>query len=244
MTGPEEPPIGGRPGRGRAIPWGALSRFLLLGLIVVAGLAAIRWTPLGQYFERETLAANLLALRQSWWAPLALVGLYLVASPLGVPATPLVFAGGVVFGVLWGWLYNFLGAMLGATASYLLAWWLGRDLVVHLAGERLLQRAEALLAKHGFWALVRIRFVPIPFVVINFGAALAGIRLAPFFLSSAFGLAPTLMIYTYFGHALFSVATEDQEAVWRNLTGAVVLALLLTFLVPIRRAWKRRRYGP
>ena len=132
--------------------------------------------------------------------------------------------------------------MGGAAASFLLARALGRDLVVHLAGESLLERVEGLLERHGFWNLVRVRFIPIPFALVNFGAALAGYPLPQFLIASVLGLAPSLLLYTYFGHALFTVATADRQAVLRNLFVALFLILLLTFLVPLRRAWKRRRY--
>ena len=52
-----------------------------------------------------------------------------------------------------------------------------------------------------------------------------------------------MVIWTYFGYAIFSVTTADRGAIVRNLVVALVLALGLTFLVPLRNAWKRRRYG-
>jgi len=224
------------------IPRSALLRFAVFAALLAIGFAALRWTPLSELFTREALISTLSALRELWWAPLVFIGLYLVASPMGLPISPLIFAGGLVFGVRWGWLYNFAGALGGAGASYILARALGRDLVVHLAGESLLKRVEEALERHGFWNLVRVRFVPIPFALVNFGAALAGYPLPQFLTASALGLAPSLMIYTYFGHALFTAATADRQTVLRNLFVALFLILLLTFLVPLRQAWKRRRY--
>lgn len=225
------------------IPRSALLRFAVFAALLAIGFAALRWTPLAELFTREALISTLSALRELWWAPLVFIGLYLVASPMGLPISPLIFAGGLVFGVRWGWLYNFAGALGGAAASFILARALGRDLVVHLAGESLLKRVEEALERHGFWNLVRVRFVPIPFALVNFGAALAGYPLPQFLTASALGLAPSLMIYTYFGHALFTAATADRQTVFRNLFVALFLILLLTFLVPLRQAWKRRRYN-
>ena len=156
--------------------------------------------------------------------------------------SPLIWAGGIVFGIWWGWLYNFIGALLGASASYLIARALGRDLVLHVVSASLIDRVERILERHGFWTLVRVRFLPIPFSVINYGAALAGIRWPMFITSSTLGLAPSMVIWTYFGYALFSVTTADRAVVVRNLIVALVLTLGLTFLVPLRNAWKKRRY--
>jgi uncharacterized membrane protein YdjX (TVP38/TMEM64 family) len=213
----------------RSIPRSAVIRFFLLVALLVMAFALFRWTPL-------------MDLRSAWWAPLGLLALYLVLSPSGLPVSPLIFAGGVVFGVKWGWLYNFLGTMLGASASFLLARALGYELVSHVVPETLLQRAEKILEKHGFWAIVRVRFLPIPFAVINYGAALAGVRFPQFLAASALGLIPSMLIYTYFGHALFNAATADRQTLIRNLASVLLIALVLTFLVPLRKLWKKRRY--
>lgn len=219
----------------------AVLRFTLLALLLASGFALARWGPLSEHLTGDTLMTVLERLRSARWAPLALVGLYALLAPVGVPISPLVLAGGVVFGPAWGALYNFIGTMMGAGLSHLLATALGRDLVVHLAGQRLVARAEALLERHGFWTLVRIRFVPIPFAAVNYTAALAGFRLPSFLLASVIGLAPTMVIYTYFGHALVGVATENRQALLVQLVVVVMLVLLLTFLPTLARGWKGRR---
>jgi uncharacterized membrane protein YdjX (TVP38/TMEM64 family) len=221
---------------------GALLKFALLAAILIVAFLVFRYTPLHEYLTRERMIALMEDLRSAWWAPLALIGLYVVLSPTGLPVSPLIWAGGIVFGIWWGWFYNFIGCLLGASASYLLARTLGRDLILHLAPDALLMRAEALLEKHGFWAVVRSRFLPIPFAVINFGAAMAGVRWPTFVTATAIGLFPSLFIWTYFGYAIFSVTSADKAEVVRNLILALVLALTLTFLVPLRNLWKKRRY--
>jgi uncharacterized membrane protein YdjX (TVP38/TMEM64 family) len=226
----------------RSIPRSAVIRFFLLVALLVMAFALFRWTPLNELLTKDKLVALLMDLRSAWWAPLGLLALYLVLSPSGLPVSPLIFAGGVVFGVKWGWLYNFLGTMLGASASFLLARALGYELVSHVVPETLLQRAEKILEKHGFWAIVRVRFLPIPFAVINYGAALAGVRFPQFLAASALGLIPSMLIYTYFGHALFNAATADRQTLIRNLASVLLIALVLTFLVPLRKLWKKRRY--
>lgn len=227
----------------RRIPPNAVVKFLVLIAVLIVAALALRYTPLSEFLTRERMVTTLDHLRAAWWSPLAFVGLYIVLSPTGLPVSPLIFAGGVVFGVWWGWLYNFIGSLLGATSSYLLARALGRQLIEHVAGPNLIARVESILERHGFWNLVRSRFLPIPFAVINFGAALAGIRWPVFITASAVGLAPSMVIWTYFGYAIFSVTSEGRQAVIRNLIVALVAALILTFLVPLRRAWKERRYG-
>ena len=226
----------------QSIPRGAVIKFAILIALLAVAFALFRWTPLSELLTKDKMVALMMDLRSAWWAPVALLALYLVLSPTGLPVSPLIFAGGVVFGVKLGWLYNLLGTMIGATASFLLARALGYDLVSHVVPATLLQRAEKILEKHGFWTIVRVRFLPIPFAVINYGAALAGVRFPQFLVATAIGLVPSMLIYTYFGHALFNAATADRQTVIRNLAGVLVLVMLLTFLVPLRKMWKKRRY--
>ena len=224
------------------LPAGALFRFLLFLVLIAAAFAALKLTPLGELLDRERLLAIFSSLRAAWWTPLALLGLYLALTPLGLPVSPLIFAGGMVFGFLWGGLLNVAGTLAGCALSYFLARGLGRDLVTHLFGHRL-EKFEKTLARQGFWPLVRIRFLPVPFPVVNYGAALAGVPAPLFLLSSTLGLVPSVMIFTYFAAALSRVTEGARAEVLLQLALALVSVLLLSFLpTAIRARARRRRY--
>ena len=207
--------------------------------MVAAGFLALRLTPLRDHLTPEAVGAALAALREVWWAPLALIGLYVLLAPLGVPMTPLVLGGGAVFGAVWGALYNFLGTFLGGLVSYLFARSFGRELIVHLLGHRLAE-VERVVARHGFWALVRLRFVPLPFALVNYAAALGGVPLGVFAAATAIGLAPTMILYTYFAAALAGAAAETRGGVLRN-AGLAAVGLLLVSALPTLVGLLRRR---
>lgn len=214
--------------------------FALLVALFLGMVAALRWTPLGNLADRDIMIGLLESLRQKAWAPLALLALYLVLSPLGMPTSPLMAAGGVVFGVAWGSAYNYLGSVLGATVSYFLARGLGRDFVMHLVGSRL-DRLERVMDKHGFWAVVRIRFLPIPFPVMNFGPALMGVKPAPFILATILGLLIPVPVWTYFWATLFGAASGEATSAGRNVALAMGLFLLLSFAPRVWMGLRRRK---
>jgi uncharacterized membrane protein YdjX (TVP38/TMEM64 family) len=222
-------------------PRRAVFRFLLLLALVGGAAALFRWTPLGEILDRERVTDWILHLRRTWWAPLAFVALYLPVCVLGLPVSALIFAGGAAFGVKLGWVYNLIGSLAGAGLSFAVGRVLGQEFIAHLVGEERLRRIESLLERHGFWAIVRARFI-VPFVLVNYASALVRVRFSIFAGATVLGLAPSVLIYTYFGHAFFTVSTQNREAVLRNLTLTVILIVLLSLVVPIRRAWKRRRY--
>lgn len=221
-------------------PRRAIIRFLVLALLVGAGFAALRFTPLRDQLTREALASTLAGLRDAWWSPLALGGLYLLLAPLGLPMSPLVFAGGAVFGFARGALYNFLGLYCGAVASFMLARGLGHELIAHYLGERL-KRVERMVARQGFWTLVRVRLVPAPFALINYGMAFAGVRLPSFLASTALGLIPTTLLYTWIAATFTNAAAGDRREVARNALLAIAALAAASLLPNLVTRWKRRQ---
>jgi len=223
----------------KAIPRHLVLRFLGLVAIVVIGFAVLRLTPVAQYLTVAKVSALLDQLRNLWWAPAALILSYIVLCPLGVPASPMMIAGGMVFGPVWGSIYNVLGTFLGGTATYFMGRGLGRDFVRHLAGNKL-KRVERLISRRGFWGLVGIRFLPIPYPLVNYTAALTGIRPSLFMTTTAIGLIPGATVYTYFASLVPKAASGDLSGIVGKLAIASGTLLLLTFIPQIWQARKRR----
>jgi uncharacterized membrane protein YdjX (TVP38/TMEM64 family) len=221
-------------------PRGLVVRFLIFAVIVVGGFLALRSDTVRSQLDLEHLTATLERLRG---APLA-APLYVVASALllslGFPATVLVFAGGAVFGALYGFFLAYAATFSGAILSFALARTLARDLVVHVLGKRL-QPLEAMLERHGFWTLFRLRYLPVPFAVTNYGASLAGLDFATYAASTALALVPVTFLYTWFASSLMHAAGAERAGVLRNLLLASLLVLALSFLPPRISAWRRRR---
>ncbi len=216
-----------------------LFRFLALALIVGTGFAVLRWTPLADYVTFEKVSALLTQLRGAWWAPVALIVSYVILCPLGVPATPMMIAGGVVFGVVEGSIYNILGVFLGGAATYFMGRGLGRGLVLHLAGNRL-KKVERVIARRGFWGLVGVRFLPLPFPVVNYCTALAGVPPGLFLTTTAVGLIPGVTVFTYFAALLPKAASGKLSGIVLQFAIASFLLLLLTLIPQIWTMRKRR----
>jgi uncharacterized membrane protein YdjX (TVP38/TMEM64 family) len=150
--------------------------------------------------------------------------------------------GGAAFGALYGSVYNMVGLLLGASLAFWVAKLLGRDFVIRVTGKRL-RRAEALFERHGFWPLVQTRFMPLPFAVVNYGAALAGVRPVFFLIASAVGLIPSTLIHTIF--IAQAIVTQGRERVFTLALYAgsfVLFNVLLSTLWLWEQAQRRRRY--
>ena len=216
-------------------------RFGILVALLGAGVVIARWTPAGEYLQLDRAVATLEALGRNPLAPALLIAIWAIAPAIGIPASPLVFASGAVFGAFWGWIYSLAGAVLAAAVGFGVARALGHEMVARWLGERRLRRVEELVGRHGFWTVCRLRFAPLPFALVNTGAALAGMRFPSFLAASVLGLAPSLWVYNYFSHALVDATATDRPGVWRNLILALAAFLAITLLPSLIARFRRPR---
>jgi uncharacterized membrane protein YdjX (TVP38/TMEM64 family) len=218
----------------------AALRFALLIALLAGALVAVRFTPLRELLTAEKLQGFFRFLEGVWWAPIAHVAICTVVGSLGMPATPFLILGAAIFGAWWGALWNWTGITLASVVGYFLARHLGREFVERVGGEKV-KRAERLLHRRGFLPLVATRFLPLPFSLINAAAAVVGVRFPKFFLAAALGMAPPIVILTYFSAALLDAATGERAAIAREMIAVSGGAALLVFLPIGIRRWKRRR---
>lgn len=206
----------------------ALRLLILAGLLAAAWLAA-RATGVLEYANPARLQEAVSRARGWSWSAPAFVAGYILASSLGLPASPLTLAGGALFGVGLGSALNWVGASLGALGAYTVARRLGGDAVRALLGSRG-NALDRLAGEAAFPALLRLRLIPvIPFNGLNFGAGLAGVRPVPFLASTALGIIPGTVVYTYFADALLAGAAGARREAFVHLTVASVLLLALSF---------------
>lgn len=219
-----------------------LLRLAVLGLLLVGGVLLLKFTPLGEYFERDRIIGLLESLRNEPWTPFALVLGFGITTVIGLPASPLVLAGGMVFGPVFGAVYNILGLVLGAMLTFWVGRALGRDAILQLAGPRL-RKAEMVFNRHGFWPLVQARFLPIPFPVVSYAAALAGIPTLRFFATTVLGVVPSTLVHTYFAPQLILAGIEGRDMRALGIGYVIALTLLNVFAVwpQVQEGLRRRR---
>jgi len=211
-----------------------LRLLIFAGLLVSAWLAA-RATGVLAYADPARLQEAVTRARGWSWSAPAFVAAYAIASTLGLPASPLTLAGGAIFGVGLGSVLNWAGATLGAFCAYTVARRLGGDAVRALLGARG-NALDRLAGDDAFPALVRLRLIPvIPFNGLNFGAGLAGVRPFPFLASTALGIIPGTVVYTYFADALLAGAAGARREAFVQLAVASVLLLALSFAPRLAR---------
>jgi uncharacterized membrane protein YdjX (TVP38/TMEM64 family) len=139
--------------------------------------------------------------------PVLFVLLYIVASLTMAPAFILTFAAGAVWGLWWGSLYVYIGAVLGASAVHFLAGRLVRTRVTQwLDRKPRVAAVRRAVAGQGVWIMFLLRLSPlIPFVQLNYALVLSGVRYRDYVLATI-GMWPTIIMYVYYGKVAGDVA--------------------------------------
>jgi uncharacterized membrane protein YdjX (TVP38/TMEM64 family) len=212
-------------------------RVALLLVIFVGGIALFRWSPLSEFARPQLIADFFRGLGTPWWSPLVFVPLYAVTTALGMPGTIPTLAGGAIFGVARGMLFNTIGANLGAFGAFLIARYLGRDFV-----ERVLRGKGAILdekiGEHGFSTMLYLRLIPlVPFNALNFGAGISRVSLRDYVLGTLIGMIPGTLVYTYFADALIRGTGEARREAFLHFLLAASLLIAFTLVT----GWIRRR---
>ncbi len=215
-----------------------------LGLFVavLAAIALVAWR-LGffQLAHPATLARAVRSVRAHPFAGPLFVAAYTLAIMFGLPGSAFTLAGGAIFGFWWGLLLNWLGALAGATLAYLFAHALCGDVCRSLLG-RYSSKLEQAAQSHGLMATLRLRLIPVvPFNLLNFGAALAGVPFRDYVLATAAGIIPGTAVYTYFADALLSGAAGASRHALLNVSLAGALLLAMSFVPTLVRKMRGTR---
>ena len=208
-------------------PWLKLG----LGLaLVTAGVVIVWRTGVFEFVSLENLdRLNAWFDGLGFWAPLAFVLLWILASVVFLPALPITIAGGLVFGPLWGTVWTTIGANLGAVAAFLAGRFLARGMVERrMASSGMLQRIDAGVRRQGWRVLVITRLVPvIPFNLQNYIYGLTDIRLSTFVLVSLPTMLPATIAVSF---AAGSIRTGDLGMTFWYLGIAAIFFVLLSFV--------------
>jgi uncharacterized membrane protein YdjX (TVP38/TMEM64 family) len=211
---------------------------VLAAVLAAAGYAAYR---LGVFDLRdpERLGDAIRRARDVPALPVLFVFGYAVATVFALPGTVFTLAGGAIFGTLLGSLLNWTGATLGALGAYALARRLGSDAVRKLIGRHA-SALDALTSRAGFATLFRLRLIPVvPFNALNFAAGLAPAPFRGYALSTALGIIPGTVVYTYFADSLVAGVTGARHRALVHVAIAGGLLIALSFVPALARRLRR-----
>ena len=228
-----------------------LRRMLPLLLIVVVAIAA--FMLFREQLSWQALADNrgaLLEWRDTNFALASIIFVlaYVVIVAFSLPgATAATLAGGFLFGLFPGVIYNVVAATTGAVIIFLAArMGLGDYLSSKIdASSGAVKRMSEGLKENEISVLFLLRLVPaVPFFAANLIPALVGVRLRNFVITTALGIIPGGAVYTWvgtgLGAAIESGQTPNLGIIWQwNILGPLLALCALAALPIVIKAVRR-----
>lgn len=222
--------------------------FLVILVVAVVGTVLLR-----DWLDFDALArhqADLIAYRDAHYllAVLGFILAYLVIVSFSLPgATIATLAGGFLFGLFPGVVFNVLAAGTGAVIVFLAARaGFGQELSLRLAkGDGRVARLAARMADNEWSVLFLMRLVPVvPFFLANLVPAMIGTSLWRYAVTTYLGILPGGLVFTAFGAGLGEVFARGEAPdlgllsnpkLIAPLIGLVALAALPMILKTLRK---------
>ncbi|MGL5940910.1 MAG: TVP38/TMEM64 family protein [Waterburya sp.] len=192
-----------------------LNILILISIILVAAPVQAQEVATNAGFHPQELLRNALQWVDNLGAvaPLVFILIYVIATVAFLPGSVLTLGAGVLFGVIQGSIYVFIGATLGETIAFLLGRYLLRGLISKkIASHQKFQAIDQAIGKEGFKIVLLTRLSPIfPFNLLNYGLGVTGVSLKDYVLGSV-GIIPGTIMYVYIGSLAGSIATIGSES--------------------------------
>jgi len=220
-SGPEDDAVEKAP-RKNASGGRPLLKALALAAFLAGAILVVRFTPVRAYLTAAALGELLDS--AGIWAPVLFILVYAAGICLFVPGTLLTTLGAVLFGAYRGFVYVWIGAMLGASAAFWIGRTLGREFAASRIGDRLRKYDEA-IERNGFATVLYLRLVYFPFTPMNFGMGLTGVRFRDYLFGTGLGIVVGTFLFTFF------VGTVKE--VWVSGNWADLLSFKVIFSVAL-----------
>lgn len=172
-------------------------------------------------------------------APIVFVLAYVGITVAFLPASVVTLGAGFVFGVIKGSILVFLGAMLGATAAFLVGRFVARDWIAKkVEGNKFFNSLDNAIAEEGLKLIFLIRLSPaFPFNLLNYALGLTKVSLKDYVLGTT-GIIPGTVMYVYLGSLVGDVAmlganTDAAQSPQEVIVGWVIRILIFVTIVAI-----------
>ena len=142
-------------------------------------------------------------------APLLFIALYVAACVFLLPGAILTLGAGALFGVAKGAFVAWTGATLGCAAAFLVGRYLARDWVAkRIAGDKRFRAIDEAVGREGWKIVGLLRLSPVfPFNLLNYAFGVTRVKFRDYFLASAIGMIPGVLMYVYLGSLAGDLAT-------------------------------------
>ncbi len=202
-------------------------KMMMVGAIAFGAFLLLYYFGIAKHISMENIKAIAgvmqYQVQEHYFATvLMFVAISITIIALTLPMTgPIGMMAGFIFGFLPGFLYSMIAIFFGTLISFLVI----RHALSHIVKEQYQEKLDEFtdrVHKYGYSYLISLQLLTVvPFFVINTLAALAGVSLATFLITTMIGSVPIMLIYTFAGRELYMIQS------WKDIVSIHMLAILL-----------------
>lgn len=217
---------------------GAIIKASFLLIFIIVAIYVVRYTPVKEFLTVGKMKQFLET--SGLWAPVIFILIYTLGICFFVPGTILTALGAAIFGPYRGFVYVLVGAILGASVTFFIGRYLGRDFAASVIGDKLKKYDEA-IERNGFATVLYLRLIYFPFTMMNFGMGLTRVRFWDYFWGTLLGIIVGTFVFTFFIGTIKEIWVSGD---WSQLlSGQVFLSIGLfifsLFIPKIIRRFKK-----
>ena len=204
----------------------------------LALLAGYQWYAYRNNLSPVQVVQALLGfMTNSLWGPLIYILLYAIRPLVLFPATLLTLAGGFLFGPVLGVLYTVLASNISATVAFLVGRYFGQGLLEEGSSANLVQRYADRLRQNSFETVIVMRFIFLPYDLVNYLAGFVRVRWSAFILATILGNIPGTIAFVLAGASI-----ERFDGSIPKLNPATLAASVAIFILSLglSRLFKKR----
>jgi phospholipase D1/2 len=212
---------------------------IAIAVAAIGALAALwRFTPLAQYLTPQQLGSWARLLRESTWAPFALVLAFIPAAFVMFPLPVLILIGVLAFGPLAGLSYGMTGAAAAIVATYCAGRMMRYETLRSLLGHKL-DGARDLFHGHTIVAAFAVSTVPVPpFGVQGIMAGAMRVSFWQYAIGTLLAMLPGAVLAAFFGREIARGLQDPGTLSWPLLALTVVAFALFGYFA---KRWAARR---
>lgn len=218
---------------------------IIIALIFVGLIIALKWIGIEDYlhidfFKEHNLRIQLFIYEHYFIAVLLSISILVAMVACMIPISPaLNIVNGYFFGAIAGALYSVIGSTIGALISFFIMRYLLYGYIQKKYGHRL-QTFNMEVEKRGVSYLLFMQLLPItPFAAIVIIASLSPLSWWTFAWTTAVGILPGSLIYTFAGRQLMYIKEPADIFSWPLIIALLLLACIA--LLPMLMQKRRER---
>jgi uncharacterized membrane protein YdjX (TVP38/TMEM64 family) len=202
-------------------------------LIVIASIIIFAFCNMGSL--RHRTPQNIKSFVDSYgiFSPIIYIILFTFIPLTLFPDSILAIAGGMCFGMVGGFIYTMIGAILGGTLSFFLARITSHKVLNKLV-KKDLSNLESAIKRRGFLLVFVLRLIPLfPFDIISYAAGFSGVKFKDFALATVLGIIPGIFVFINIGDKSTEIGSYSFYVSLSLFVGLFVVSYFLKKKIPL-----------